>query len=200
MRLIKILKVIFLILLIVSCQKEKQIDKVIVVPKSIKDQNKENFKKSKYFDVDRIMEDKYNVKINGNEASYGELELYYRYNDSKKEEIIPYTLTMVEKHHKYRYASDAFSHLLEFYTDTPFSYDGTNASLITYLSNLKKVNSAQKDYLLYFLELGVKNRAYGCVNYLEILNREGIGMNKNIQRADSLRIILNELKKEYHTK
>lgn len=187
------LVVTFLIFLTISCQKEKQI-----ASKSINNRDKEDFKKSKYFDEDRIKDDKYNVKFCGDEHSFGELELYYNYNDSKKEEIIPYTLIMVEKYHKFKYASNAFRNLLEFYTDAEYGYDGTDGSLIPYLSNIKKLNSDQKDYLLYFLKIGAKNKGLGSVRYLEILNREGIGIPQNIQKADSLEKIVVELEYEYH--
>lgn len=193
----KVIKIIFLILLITSCQKQK--DKEIV-SKSINNRDKENFKKSKYFDEDRIKDDKYDVKINGNDASYNELELYYNYNDSKKEDILPYSLIMVEKHKKFKYSSNVFENLLDLYTGSKLNYDGTDSSLIPYLNNIKKLNVDQRNYLFYFLDLGAKNRSMANIRYLEILNREGIGVNKNIQKADSLRIILNELKKENHMK
>jgi hypothetical protein len=192
MKLLNILTITFFILLIISCNKEKQIEK------SITDSNKEKFKKSEYFDEDRIKDDKYNVKTNGSDASYGELELYYKHNNSKKEDMLPYSLMMVEKHKKFKYASDVFEHFLDLYTDAELNYNGTNNSLILYLNNIKKLNSDQKNYLLYYLKLGVKNRSMSSIRYMEILNRQGIGVTKNIQKADSLNIILNELKKENH--
>lgn len=197
MKLINILKVTFLILVIISCQKQKEKE---IVNKSINNRDKEDFKKSKYFDEDRIKNAKYDVKFKGDDASYGELELYYVYNDSKKEQIIPYTLIMVEKYHKFKYASNVFENFLDLYTDSKLNYNGTNSSLVPYLNNIKKLNVDQRNYLFYYLKLGAKNRSMASIRYLEILNREGIGVNKNTQKADSLRIILNELKKENHMK
>lgn len=109
---------------------------------------------------------------------------------------------MVEKYHKYEYASTAFMNLLEFYTDAKFTYDGTDISLLPYLKNFKKLNLDQKNYLIYFLKTGVKNENLGCVRYLEILNREGIGISRNIKIADSLKkkVIQLEYKKHLRVK
>ncbi|MBZ4043678.1 MULTISPECIES: hypothetical protein [Flavobacterium] len=197
MKLTNVLTLSFLVMLVISCKNEKQIKRKEIIENTI-DSNREDFKKSKYFDEDRIKNAKYNVKYKGDDASYGELELYYVYNDSKKEEIIPYTLIMVEKYHKFKYASTAFSNLLEFYTNTKYDYDGTDASLMPYLNNIKKLNSDQKNYLMYFLKIGVENKELGSVRYLEILNRNGIGIPQNMQRADSLKKIVVELEHEHH--
>lgn len=193
MKIDHLLVVTFLTFLTLSCQKEKQI-----ASKSINNRDKEDFKKSKYFDEDRIKDDKYNVKFCGDEHSFGELELYYNYNDSKKEEIIPYTLILVEKYHKFKYAANVFENFLDLYTDAKLNYDGTNSSLIPYLNNIRKLNIDQRNYLLYYLKLGAKNRSLGCVRYLEILNREGIGIPQNIQKANSLEKIVVELEYEHH--
>jgi len=174
-------------LLLVSCQEKNENKKLV-------DTNKEDFKKSKYFKEDRIKDDKFNVKFKGNELSFSELELYYSYNDSKKEELLPYALMMVEKYKKYKHCTTVFNNLIEFYTEQEFQYDGTNESLIVYLNNFKKLNEDQKKYLLYFLKLGATNNDYGSINYLELLNREGIGVDLNLKKADSLKKVLITLK------
>lgn len=178
-------------LLIVSCQNKDDKEN---------DEKRVDFKKTKYFNEDRIKDDKYNVKFCGDEHSFGELELYYSYNRKRIEELLPYSLLIVEKHKKYKHCITVFNNLIEFYTGKEFNYDGTDESLIVYLESFKKLNQDQKKYSLYFLRLGANNNDFGSVKYLELLNREGIGMGKNIKRADSLRIILNELKKENHMK
>ena len=87
---------------------------------------KQTFLKSAYFDEERIKNDKHDVKYNGNWSSYSELELYYSYNKSKKHELIPYSLIMVEKHKNYDYCDNVFSNLLEFYSEIELSdfYNG----------------------------------------------------------------------------
>lgn len=174
-------------LLIVSCQEKNEKQKIV-------DITKENFKKSEYFKEDRIKDDKYNVKFNGDELSFSELELYYSYNDSRNEELLPYTLIMVEKYKKYKHCTTVFNNFIEFYTEQQLQYDGTNKSLIVYLNNFKKLNDDQKKYLLYFLKLGATNKDYGSINYLEFLNREGIGVEVNLKKADSLKKVLSTLK------
>jgi hypothetical protein len=170
-------------LLIISCQEKKEKKKIFEI-------NKENFKKSEYFKEDRIKDDKYNVKFNGDELSFNELELYYSYNDLRNEELLPYALMMVEKYKKYKHCTTVFNNLIEFYTEHEFQYDGTNKSLIVYLNNFKKLNEDQKKYLLYFLKLGATNNDYGSIKYLELLNRQGIGVEENLMKADSLKRVL----------
>ncbi len=180
--------IIICCLLGVCCQEKKDDQKIV-------DKNKEDFKKSKYFKEERIKDNKYNVKYKGDEHSFGELELYYSYNNLRNEELLPYALIIVEKYKKYKHCTTVFNNLIEFYTDEEFQYDGTDNSLVMYLKNFKKLNKDQKNYLLYFLKLGAANNDIGSINYLELLNRDGIGVDKNLKKADSLKRILNILKK-----
>ncbi|MFV8351757.1 hypothetical protein [Flavobacterium sp. XS2P14] len=184
----KILIVIFSLLVIRCCQEKKEGKKIV-------DKKKEDFKESKYFEEDRIKNNKYNVKYKGDEHSFSELELYYSYNDSRKEEILPYTLIIVEKYKRYNHCITAFNNLIEFYTGEKFQYDGTDKSLVKYLRNIKKLNQEQRNFLLYFLKLGATNNDIGSVTYLELLNREGVGIDKNLKKADSLKNVLIMLKK-----
>lgn len=198
------MKKIFLIfaVLILSCTKQKNIENKIVDKKIIdstkNDNALEEFKKSKYFSYDKITECKYKVLKDGDKFAYSDLVLYYSYNKSKKIEILPYSLIMVEKHHKYDYCSNVFENLLEFYSEVQFEsyYDGKNESLIPYLKNIELLNTKQKEYAFYFLNLGAKNNAIGSVAYLEIIKRYGLGMTINFKQADSLREVKLHLKKE----
>lgn len=166
--------------LTICCQEKKHDNKIL-------NKGFENFKKSKYFSEDRIKADKYKVKYYGDVSAFGELSVYYSYNKSKKEEFLPYILLMVEKHKNYRYFTIAFDSFLEFFSGRNIDYDGTEKSLIRYLKNLEKINSAQKEYLLYFVRLGAANNNIESINLLELLNREGVGMEKNLFKADSLK-------------
>ena len=166
-----------------SCNKNKTEEKKI------------EYIKSNYFDDKRIINDKFNVKFKGNLHSFAELELYYSYNDLKKEELLPYILIIVEKYKKYKHCTTAFNSYIEFYTGSKFEYDGSKMSLLRYLKNLNKLNKDQKNYLIYFLNLGLVNNDLASVKYLEILYRNGIGLKKNLIKADSLNNKLTQLEK-----
>jgi hypothetical protein len=178
-------------LLLVGCNKTIE-KKKINVPV---DKEKQAFLKSAYFDEERIKNDKYEVKYNGDWESYSELELYYSYNKSKRHELIPYSLIMVEKHKNYDYCDNVFSNLLEFYSEIELSnfYNGENSSLIKYLKNIELLNKHQRDYAIYFLELGAKHKNTGCISDLEMMNRYGLGINKNLKKADSLKIVYEKI-------
>ncbi|VXB32835.1 conserved hypothetical protein [Flavobacterium sp. 9R] len=150
---------------------------------------KAEFKKSSYFKEDRVKDDKYDVMQNGNEVSYNELLLYYDYNISKRHELLPYTLFMIEKHKKYNYCTNAFENLYEFYTDQDIHYcDGTDASYIQYFKKINTLEPRVRNYCLSFIELGSKNEDTLSLKFLEIFYRYGFGFNKDIQKADSLKL------------
>jgi hypothetical protein len=138
--------------------------------------NKENkkfneFAKSNYFDVDRIIENKYKVKYNGDFRAFGEIELYYSYNKEKKEELLPYILIMIEKHKNYNLCPIAFISFYEFYTNKEFNYDGTDEGLLKYLNEFNSLNLGQKNHLKYYLELGVVNNIESCSKYLNLIKK-----------------------------
>lgn len=195
-----------LLILIMSCAKSKKDEgkniknndiKTIVVDKEFNE-----FKKSSYFDYDKVMESKYKVVKDGDKFAYADLVLFYSYNKSKQFEILPYSLIMVEKHKKYDYCSYVFKDLLEFYTGQELGnyYNGKEESLIRYLKNIELLNKEQKEYALYFLNLGAKNNAIGSVSDLEIINRNGLGVEINLKKADSLKKVLLNLEKEREQK
>ncbi len=178
-------------LLLVGCNKtiEKKKSSVPV------NKEKQAFLKSAYFDEERIKNDKYEVKYNGDWKSYSELELYYSYNESKRHELIPYSLIMVEKHKNYDYCDNVFQDILWFYTEKKISdyYNGEKSSLINYLKNIELLNKHQRDYAIYFLELGAKNKNTACISDLEMIKRYGLGIDKNLKKADSLKIIFEKI-------
>jgi hypothetical protein len=149
---------------------------------------------------DEINAAKFGVKDSGDEISYADLELYYLNNKYKKEEILPYTILMVEKHKKFKYSSKVFENLLDLYTGAELKYDGTSSSLVQYLKNVEKLDDSQRKYFFSFLWMGAREKSMSSVRYLEILNREGIGMQKNITTADSLKLQLAKLEIANHVK
>lgn len=202
------IKKIFLVfsVIILSCTKHNKSDAKIIEKKAnkitVSDKGLDDFKKSNYFSSNRIAESKYKVLRSGDKFAYSDLILFYSYNKSKSFEILPYSLIMVEKHKKYDYCSNVFENLLEFYSGQEFGnyYNGKNESLVRYLKNLEILNEEQKEYALYFLNLGAKNNAIGSVAYLEIIKRNGLGVTKNLKQADSLKKVLIYLKSEVTNK
>jgi hypothetical protein len=172
-------------ILVISCQNNDKKMEVV-------DSRKKEFKESKYFDEDRIKEDKYQVKYYGDNRAFGELELYYSYNQLRIEEVLPYALLMVEKHQKYKHCTTLVNYFINFYTGVDLQYDGTEDSSIKYLKNFEKLSSDQRNYILYFIKLGALHNDYGSMDYLRLLNREGIAVEKNIKKSDSLNLILNK--------
>ncbi|GGF03859.1 hypothetical protein GCM10011518_11260 [Flavobacterium limi] len=185
-----------------ACSKEKEEAtkrlKVERRKKIIKNKELDDFKKFNYFDYNTVMESKYKVLKSGDKIAYSNLVLFYSYNKSKKNEILPYSLLMVEKHKKYDYCTSVFENLLEFYTDKEVGsyYNGNHRSLTGYLKNIELLDKQQRDYLLYFLNVGANHNAIMSVSYLEIIKRNGFDGDKNLKKADSLERVLHSLEKE----
>lgn len=178
---------IVLVLLIISCQDKKE---------QVQHNSREvKFKTSYYFSEERIKKAKYRVKYYGDIVAFGDLSVYYSYNELKKEEFLPYILLMVEKYKHYKYCTIAFNSFLEFYAGSNNQYDGTQESLIMHLSNLNKLNNDQRQYVLYFVKLGAANNNFESIRLLELIYREGIGVDQSETKADSLKIVLERLNK-----
>jgi len=56
------------------------------------------------------------------------------------------------------------------------------------------LNYAQRQYVLYFVKLGAANKNFESIKLLELLYREGIGVDQSETKADSLKIVLDKLK------
>lgn len=184
--------------MILSCSKEKQEQPKSVKPKQenvVVDKEFELFKKYRYFDYDRVTEAKYKVLKTGDKFAYGELELFYSYNESKKFEILPYSIIMVEKHKKYDKCSVVFFNILESFADIDpqNSFNGTDESLVRYLKNIERLSVEQRNFAISYLKLGAKNDDYGSVKFLEIMYRNGFGVPKDLKMADSLKKLKNEI-------
>lgn len=201
----KILPFAVLFVLVAGCSQEhkkqdiksvKSKQKIVIANKNVDvDKEFELFKKYRYFDYDRVAEAKYKVLKTGDKSAYGELELFFVYNKSKRFEMLPYSLIMVEKHKKYEKCSDVFKEILELLVDKELGdyYTGEDESLIGYLKNVEQLSKEQKDYAISYLKLGAKNDDYGCIKYLEILYRNGFGVSKDLKMANSLMTLKNDL-------
>lgn len=175
-----LVKFILLLLMLTSCSEKKS-------EKKERKNSKHEFFSSKYFDADRVEKDKYNVKYKGDKLSYSELVLYYSYNKSKKLELLPYSIIMIEKYKQYDICTDAFDNLIEFYTEKESLFDGTHKSLINEYRRIETLDNDQQSFCLYFIKVGAKNNDYGSMKCLEVLYREGIGVNRDIIIADSIK-------------
>jgi hypothetical protein len=201
----KILMGLTILLFLFSCSKEKEKkQKVKVIEKQEKvvgNKELEDFKKYKYFDFDRVTENKYNVLKTGDFRAYGELTLFYSYNKSKRLELLPFSIIMVEKHKKYKYCTAVFKNILELSTDIDIAdyYNGKDESFVNYLKNLKKLSEEQRNYALSYLKLGVKNNDYGSIKYLEIIYKNGLGVPKDLQLADNLKKAKTDFEKKNFT-
>lgn len=172
-------------------------DKTIEKKKSATPITKEKqaFLKSAYFDEERVKNDKYEVMKNGDWRAYSDLILYYKYNKSKEYEILPYSLLMVEKHKKYNYCANVFQDILGFYTEKKITdfYDGEENSMITYLKNIELLSKEQKNYAISYLNLGALHKDKNSITFLNIMYRNGIGVETNFKRADSLQVIYEKI-------
>ncbi|CAM3826408.1 Hypothetical lipoprotein [Flavobacterium branchiophilum] len=192
LKLKKIILVTLCFFIILGCQNEKiesSVTDVTLFELQEKTITKESFKKSRYFKEDRVKDDKFDVIQHGSESAYNELCLYYGYNLSKKHELLPYTLIMIEKHKRYNYCTNAFDNLYEFYIGKDINrfYNGADASYIPYFRSINVLEPEIKNYCLYFLKLGYKNNDVMSIKYLEILYRNGFGLNKDINKANVLK-------------
>lgn len=197
-------KMVFVSLfLILGCSKEK---KEQSLSKSVKekqqnviiDKELSTFKKYRYFDYDRVMDAKYKVLKTGDFVAYSELELFYNYNESKRLELLPYSLIMVERYKKYEYCTDVFDGILEICTGKKIYdyFNGKDESLIEYLKNAQQLTKQQKMHAVSYLELGAKNNEFGSFRYLQVMNMYGLGLEKNLKKADSLKNVLVKIDKE----
>lgn len=188
-----------LFVLILSCSKEQKKQKIKKVKAKqenvVADKEFQAFKKYRYFDYDRVTEAKYKVLKSGDKFAYADLELFFSYNNSKKMELLPYSIIMVQKHKKYDKCADVFQDVLESFTNVEFGeyYNGEDESLIGYLKNVKKLSNEEKDYAISYLKLGARNGDYASVQFLEILYRNGLGVPKDLKKADSLAKLKNDI-------
>ncbi|WP_143394616.1 hypothetical protein [Flavobacterium branchiophilum] len=157
--------------------------------RNVIDSNKTKFLTSFYFKESRIKEDKYDVQFYGNETAYNELILYYSYNKLRIDEILPYTLIMVERHKKFNYCTNVVENIIQFYTNKSSNQyiDGTDKGIFEYLKLLKLLDVATKQYCLNYVTLGASNNDPLSLKYLEVLYRNGLILDKNINKADILK-------------
>lgn len=144
--------------------------------------NKENkngmpeYLKSEYFSNDELLELKFNAVNKGDEYSFRRLILYYEYNVPKQYELLPIAIIMADK---YKIKSAYF----EIYR-TIISMHSEGIYLDENFKNLKKNH---KEFALSYLIEGARYKIPSCLEILEKLNRDGIGIEKNVKVADSLK-------------
>lgn len=136
-----------------------------------------NVVNSNYLDSKTVTDLQKKIIENGNIDSYKELILYYSYNKDKEIELLPYSIIMSEKY-KYRNANyEIFYDIIRLYNNG--IYD---------LKSLNLMDVNVKNYALYYLNKGAKEKEIGCISTLIEIYRNGYGIVKNSEKADSLYI------------
>ncbi|WP_428069077.1 hypothetical protein [Chryseobacterium gambrini] len=114
---------------------------------------------------------------NGNEYSYIKLSSY---NDNMKfyGETLPYSLIMINTH-GYKRGYDKIA-------EEVIRINNNGQYDIRYL---KKLNPGDRDFILYYLKLGLNEGDIECIFLFENIYREGLSVDKDIKKADSLKNI-----------
>lgn len=162
-------KIIILItILLFACNEKKTIERE--TPKYLK---------TEYFSFDSYMQYKKNALENGDEDSYNRLGLFYSYNPSLYYEYLPISIIMAEKHN----LTIAYQNV--YYATVKIYNKGI------YTSNLfKNLNSQQKEFALYYLQKGHEKGDISATVELARIYRYGIGIEKDIKKAESLEEII----------
>jgi hypothetical protein len=113
----------------------------------------------------------------------GDIETYKRLSlycgGDRYLQILPYSIAMSEKHDNAMANFDIYNLIVRFCNEG--NYKGRYND--TLFANL---NEEQKRFAFYYLEKGAKRRHPGCVVILERLYRNGIGLKKDVVKADSI--------------
>ncbi|WP_128414555.1 hypothetical protein [Chryseobacterium sp. Leaf201] len=120
---------------------------------------------------------------NGNEYSYIKLSTY---NENMKfyGETLPFSLIMINKYN-YKRGYDIIA-------EEMIAINNNGLYDIKYLKNL---NAGDRDFVLYYLKLGLKEEDIESIFLFEKIYRNGLGINKNIKKADSLKNVYTEMMK-----
>ena len=123
-------------------------------------------------DEEDLIKCKSEVMISGDLTSYVKLLNYFD-EDTNYYEILPYSLKMLE-HDQIAYG-DFFTTYLRIKFKNEF--DSNNISLL---------NKSEADFLLFILNKGALSNDTTCKKILTYYYKNGIGMEKNIQKSDSI--------------
>lgn len=116
---------------------------------------------------------------NGNSSAYVELATYNEQNKLYGQ-TLPYSIIMINKFNYKRGYSKVAEEII--------SINNNGNYKINYLKNL---NIADKNFVLYYLNLGLQQNDIESILLYEKIYRNGWGVEKNLIRADSLSKIYN---------
>lgn len=120
---------------------------------------------------------KNNIIKKGSESSYIKLATYYE-NINSYGEILPYYLIMINKHKYNRGYDKVAEEIIKINNNGRFD--------ITYLG---KLNQGDRNFVLYYLNIGLKEEDIECIFLFEKIYRNGLGVKKDLIKADSLKIV-----------
>lgn len=167
--------ILILSIIIISCTNKKTENKQIPF-----------YMKTQYFPFNSYMSDKFSAVEKGDEEAYKRLGLFYSYNPNLSYEYLSISVIMAEKHHVKRAYHEVYYSIVKIYN---------NGIYTSYL--FKNLNKQQKELALFYLEKGVKNNEMGCFVELARIYRYGIGIEKNIKKAEGLEKDIRQYYKYY---
>ena len=129
---------------------------------------------------DSELEDAKNrVFINKDYVAYDELSMHYSDQKDYYNEL-PFSLMMIKSNNKYDHGYYEF-----FYTYMMIS----NSNKFD-LNHINKFEKPERDYLIFLLNKGAKKESYSSREALNYYYKNGIGVEKNLKKADSLNTFL----------
>jgi hypothetical protein len=155
-------KYLVLVLLTISCQKKKDDNNHLGI-----NYNDKIIKELKDNSIER-----------GDIDAYGRLVDYYSNNPSNFYEILPISIIVADKYSYDNAYASIFYEFVKIYNEGKSDYK--------LFANL---NEQQRKYVLSYLVQGSQNKSVSSIGILEKLYREGIGVELNIIKADSLKKI-----------
>lgn len=169
---------------IIGCQNKNE-QKIIASAKEISD-TLAILKNNKISDTvinDKDLEGfKKNVFEKGDNYSFTRLIIYYEENNNYKE-LYEHALIMADKYHKGDGCSQAFVCIVAM----------NNNNLYKGIPDFAKINKNAKSDALKYLEKGVRLNDINSASMLEEIYRDGIGLKKDIKKANELKKKIEEM-------
>jgi hypothetical protein len=137
----------------------------------------DEIRNSVYFNKKSADLSKKRVVEKGDVVAYKRLTLYC--TRDRYLEILPYAIVISEKYDNGMASYDVYELIVRSCNEE--NYKGKYSDAL--FANL---NEAQRQFALYYLNKSAKQRNIGGVTVLERLYRNGIGLKKNIEKADSI--------------
>lgn len=134
------------------------------------------------FDNNQIEEYKKNVINKGDALSFTKLIIHYE-DKSNYRELQKYTLIMADKYNNGDGCSQAFVNIIAMNNNNKYND----------LTDLDRINEKAKKEALKYLEKGSSLNDIDCMSMLSDIYRNGIGVEKDVKKADELKKKIAEL-------